>query len=71
MISRAWKCLILWRISTVGGAFKQEKAREKKKKGGRGRGLKRFRSHIKIKSRIWSTLMFTTLCAFIIGDGGI
>ena len=29
-ISRAWKCLLLWRSSIVGGAFKQEEAREKK-----------------------------------------
>ena len=28
-ISRAWKCLFLWRISISGGAFKQEKARTK------------------------------------------
>ena len=26
-ISRAWKRLLLWRISILGGAFKQEKAR--------------------------------------------
>ena len=31
-ISRAWKCLLLWRISIVGGAFTQEEAREQKKK---------------------------------------
>ena len=35
-ISRAWKCLLLWRISILGGAFKQEKARKKKKKKERG-----------------------------------
>ena len=27
-ISRAWKCLLLWRISILGGAFKQERARK-------------------------------------------
>ena len=31
-ISRAWKCLLLWRISILGGAFKQEKARSKEKR---------------------------------------
>ena len=29
-ISRAWKCVILWRISILGGAFEQGRA-----KGGR------------------------------------
>ena len=37
-ISRAWKCLLLWRISTLSGAFKQKEAREKKKKGRGGGG---------------------------------
>ena len=37
-ISRAWKCLLLWRISILGGAFEQEKARgDKKERGGGGR----------------------------------
>ena len=71
-ISRAWKCLFLWRISIVGGASKQEEAREKmkernKKAVGRGGGrvFKRFRSHIISKSRIWSTLMFATWCVIL------
>ena len=38
MISRAWKCLLLWQISMLGGAFEQKAAGEKKKKGGRGGG---------------------------------
>ena len=29
-ISRAWKCLFLWRITILGGAFKRKEAREKK-----------------------------------------
>ena len=39
---------------------------KKKKKmageGGGGRVFERFRSHIILKSRIWSTRMFATLC---------
>ena len=35
-ISRAWKCLLLWRISILGGAFEQERARNKKR-GGSGK----------------------------------
>ena len=41
-ISRAWKCLLLWRISILGGAFRQKKAkrREEEEKieeaGGKG-----------------------------------
>ena len=35
MISSAWKCLLLWQISIVGGAFEQEGAG---KKGGGGEG---------------------------------
>ena len=63
------KCLLLGRISIVGGVFKREKARKKKKWG--GGGGKRFRSHIIIRytpamtSRIWSTLMFATLCVIL------
>ena len=44
---------------------------KKKKKAGRGgagggvRVFKRFRSHIILKSRIWSTLMFATLCVIL------
>ena len=38
MIFRAAKCLLLWRISILGGAFKQERARKKKKKKGMGWG---------------------------------
>ena len=35
VISRAWKCLLLWRISTLlGGAFEQERARKNKRAGG-------------------------------------
>ena len=34
MISSAWKCLLLWRISISGGAFEQKK----KDGGGRGDG---------------------------------
>ena len=42
-ISRAWKCLLLWRILILGGAFKQEKAKVKKKGGaGREGGGERF-----------------------------
>ena len=41
-ISRAWKCLLLWRISILGGAFKQEEAREKKKKKKKWRVYTRY-----------------------------
>ena len=40
VISMVWKCLLLCRISLLGGAFEQERVR-KKYKGG-GRVLKRF-----------------------------
>ena len=46
--SRAWKCLLLWRISILGGAFEREEAKKTKKHGG-GRVFKRFRSHIILK----------------------
>ena len=44
VISSAWKCILVWQISTLSWAFEQERAGEKKG-GGRG-GFKRFRSHI-------------------------
>ena len=46
------------------GKRKQGKKKKKKKAvgGGGGRVFKRFRSHIVLKSRIWSTLMFATMC---------
>ena len=46
------ECLLLWRISILGEAFKQERVRKKINGGGGGqRVLKRFRSHnIKIHS---------------------
>ena len=48
-ISRAWHCFLLCRISILGGAFEQEKARKKqKKRKRRGEG---FRSH-----RCWGLL---------------
>ena len=50
-MSRAWKCILLWRTSILGGAFKQERAREKKR-GGAGAGervFQRIRSHIILK----------------------
>ena len=73
MISRAWKCLLLWRISILGGAFEQKRSRKKKKGGGGGAGrvLKRFRSHVILKytpamrSRIWSKLILATLCVIL------
>ena len=46
MISRAWRCLLLWRISIIGGEFEQERARKKKGWAGGERVLKRFRSHL-------------------------
>ena len=48
MISSAWKCLLLWRISILGGAFEQERAGAKKKEEG-GWVFKRFRSQIILK----------------------
>ena len=36
MISSAWKCLLLWRISILGEAFEQERANEKNKNRGGG-----------------------------------
>ena len=48
--------------SIVGGAFRQEEVRGKKGAAGGGRVIKRLRSHIICKSRIWSTLMFATYC---------
>ena len=50
MISRAWQCLLLWRISILGGAFEQERARKENKEremreGWGGRVFQRFRSH--------------------------
>ena len=47
VISRAWKCLFLRRISILSGAFEEGKVR--KKKGGGGRVFKRFRSHKVLK----------------------
>ena len=47
MISRAWKCLLLWRISILGEAFEQERARKKKWEGGEGG---RCRSHVILKT---------------------
>ena len=38
MITTAWNCSLLCRLSVVGGAFEQEEAREKKKKKKVGRG---------------------------------
>ena len=32
MISSAWKCLLLWQISMLGGAFEQERGTGKMKK---------------------------------------
>ena len=56
----------------LGEAFKQEKARKKKNRGGGGgRVFKRFRSHIileytpAMRSRIWLTLIFATLCVIL------
>ena len=43
VISSAWKCLLLWQISMLGGAFDQQGA--VKKGGAGGRVFKRFRSH--------------------------
>ena len=50
VISSAWKCLLLWQISMLGGAFEQERAGKNKKRGrgggsrggGGGRVCKRF-----------------------------
>ena len=72
VISSAWKCLLLWQISMLGGAFEQEGAR-KKKGGGRGGGrkvFKRFKSHISkyapaVRSKIWSKLIFASLCVIL------
>ena len=38
VISSAWKCLLLWRISMLGGAFEQERAAERKGEVGAGAG---------------------------------
>ena len=40
------KCLLLWRISILGGAFKREEATKKKYKMGRGGGGARDLGHI-------------------------
>ena len=34
MISTAWKCLLLWQVSILGGAFEEEGAGEKERGGG-------------------------------------
>ena len=71
VISSAWKCLLLWRISILGEAFEQEKARKKSGVGGRGRVFKRFRSHVILKytpamrSRTCSKLILATLCVIL------
>ena len=53
----------------MGRSSKRKQGKKKKKKkpgGGRGgRVFKRVRLHIILKSRIWSTLMFATLCVII------
>ena len=33
-ISRAWECLLLWRISILGWAFEQERGKKKRKRKG-------------------------------------
>ena len=49
----------------------RKRERGKKEGGGKGRVFKRFRSHIILKytpamrSRIWSTLIFATLCVIL------
>ena len=39
VISSAWKCLLLWQISMLGGAFEQEEAGVKKRVGGGEEGF--------------------------------
>ena len=63
-ISRAWKCLLLWRISILGGAFEHERARKKKKRGVCVKGFKRFRSHI-ILEYTPAMRIFATLCVIL------
>ena len=41
MISSSWKCLLLWRISILGGAFEQDRAGKKRGGGGYVAGQQR------------------------------